>query len=88
MEQLKPFINFLKKNGFWLGSGLMAILLVVAWYLASQAVDAEKEKDIQTLTSKISELESVMKVSAEGVPAEVKTHPNDVSKQGMEQRLA
>lgn len=87
MEQLKPFINFLKKNKFWLGSGLMAILLVVAWFLAADAVDAEKEKDIQTLTSKISELEGVMKVSAEGVPAEVKAHPNDVSKQGMEQRL-
>jgi hypothetical protein len=88
MQQLKPVINFLKKNLFWLSSILMAIFLVVAWYLASQAVDAEKEKDIQTLTSKISELEGVMKVSAEGIPAEVKAHPNDVSKQGMEQRLA
>lgn len=88
MEQLKPFLNFLKKNAFWLSSGLMAILLVVAWFLAAQAVDAEKQTDIQTLTSKISELESVMKVSAEGLPAEVKAHPNDGTKQGMEQRLA
>lgn len=87
MQQLKPVINFLKKHMFWLSSGLMAIFLIVAWYLAAQAVDAEKEKDIQALTSKISELESVMKVSAEGVPAEVRAHPNDVSKQGMEQRL-
>jgi len=88
MQQLKPIINFLKKYIFWISSALMAISLTVSWFLASQAVDAEKEIDIQKLNSKISELESVMKVSAEGIPPEVKVHPNELSKQGMDQRLA
>lgn len=88
MEQLKPFLNFLNKNKFWLCSGLLAVASVVTWFLAAGAVDAAKDQDIQTLNGKISELEGVLKVSAEGLPGEVKAHPNDSSKQGMEQRLA
>jgi hypothetical protein len=88
MEKMKPFLNFLKKNWFWLSSGVMAILLVVAWFLASGALQQAQEQDTQALTGKITELENVLKTSAEGLDPSVKAHPNDLSKEGMDQRLA
>lgn len=87
MEKMKPFLNFLKRNWFWLSSGLMAVLLIVAWFLAANSLQQAQEQDTQALNGKISELESVLKTSAEGLDPEVKAHPNDLSKEGMDQRL-
>ncbi|MFN9751833.1 MAG: hypothetical protein ACK57U_10650 [Planctomycetota bacterium] len=87
MEKMKPFLNFLKKNWFWLSSGLMAILLCGAWFLAASALQQAQETDTQALNGKITELENVLKTSADGLDPSVKAHPNDLSKEGMDQRL-
>lgn len=87
MEKIKPFLNFLKKNWFWLTSGLMASMLVTSWFLAANALQQAQNRDTQTLNGKIAELEKVLKTSAEGLSPETKAHPNDLSKEGMDNRL-
>lgn len=86
MDKIRPFLNFLVKHKFWLSCGLMALVLVGAWFLASNALWKTQDQNTRTLDAKIAELERVLTTKAEGLDT-VNAHPNEGSQKGMESKI-
>jgi len=81
VDKLTPFIDWVKKNKFWLGSFLLVITMVGIWFSSVGKVETDKKNNATEIKSKISAVSGVMGVSAEeGAPA----HPNTDTKQGMQ----
>lgn len=91
MDQLAPVIQWIKRNGFWIGSTLVAILLVVGWFLASGQIDEQTSKQVRTLKSSFSDMSGVRRVSAvteeDGVEESVVAHPNSFTEEKMTEEL-
>jgi len=91
MDQLAPVFQWLKRNGFWIVSTLVALLLVGGWYLASTQIEAQRADAVRKLKSSFSEMASVRKVSAvsseDGAETNIVAHPNSVTEEKMTQEL-
>ncbi len=85
MDKVKTYIAWAKKNGFWLGSGLLAISMLACWFIVSSHIDGNAEKYKSEVTRNISTADAILKVSAE---EEVKAHPNAETEKGMNEQLA
>ena len=91
MDSLAPVINWIKRNGFWLMSGLVSIAVVVGWYLASVQMQESKAKSIREYQSSFSSVKNIKNVSAvtveDGVEEPVVAHPNADTAEKMTERL-
>ncbi len=51
MDQLQQVLEFLRRHGFWVLSGVTLLVLVVVWFLAAEELQAQYEKDKQARDS-------------------------------------
>ncbi len=51
MDQLQQVLEFLRRHGFWVLSGVTLLVLVVVWFLAAGELQAQYEKDKQARDS-------------------------------------
>lgn len=91
MDSLAPAIRWLKRNKFWLGSGLLTILMLVGWHLASTEMQAAKKKQISAYTSTFSKIKSIKSVAAvtvdDGAEENIVAHPNSETEDKMQEQL-
>ena len=86
MSKLGPAIAWLKRNKFWLGSAVLSLLAIGAWYSAATGLDSQRAKSEQEIKSRVSSLTAVRSVSAEeGI--ETPVHPNQATEAGMKQEI-
>ena len=91
MDQLAPVFHWLKRNGFWLISALVAMLLIGGWFLASGQIGEQTSSQVRTLNKSFSDMSSVRSVSAvteeDGVEESVVAHPNSLTQEKMTEEL-
>ncbi len=91
MDQLAPVIQWLKRNGFWIISALVALLLIGGWFLASGQIQEQTTAQVRKLKSSFSDMSSVRSVSAvteeDGVEESVVAHPNALTEEKMTEEL-
>ena len=91
MDSLAPVINWIKRNGFWLLSGLMSVAVLAGWYLASVQMQEAKTKSIREYQSSFSSVKNIKRVSAvtaeDGFTESVTAHPNADTAEKMTERL-
>jgi len=80
MEKLAPAIQWLKKNKFWVGSGVLALAMLVTWILVTLNIDKQTEKFTSDVKTHITKGEAILRVSAE---EGVRAHPNEHTTTGM-----
>lgn len=85
-------ITGIKKNGFWIASSLIAIVMLAGWYLGSSRIEEEKTSKIRDLTKAFSSVSRIRTVSAvspeDGAEETVVAHPNEVTEEKMKERLS
>ena len=91
MDQLAPVLQWLKRNGFWIVSALVALLLIGGWFLASGQIEEQTTAQVRKLKSSFSDMNSVRSVSAvteeDGVEESVVAHPNSLTEEKMTEEL-
>ena len=91
MDQLAPVIQWIKRNGFWIISALVALLLIGGWYIASAQIQEQTTAEVRKLKSSFSDMTSVRGVSAvteeDGVEESVVAHPNSLTEEKMTEEL-
>ena len=91
MDSLAPVINWIKRNGFWLSSGFVAVAVLVGWYLASTQMQEAKTKSIRDYKSTFSSVRNIRNVAAvtaeDGVEEAIVAHPNADTAEKMTERL-
>ena len=91
MDQLAPAINWLKRNGFWVVASILALVLIVGWYLASTEIDDQRAAHVKKLEKSFKDMSGVRRVSAvtedDGVEDSVVAHPNSVTQEKMTEEL-
>ena len=91
MDQLAPVLQWIKRNGFWIISALVALLLIGGWVLASGQIQEQTTARVRTLKSSFSDMSSVRRVSAvteeDGVEENVVAHPNAITEEKMTEEL-
>ena len=50
MDQLKEFLRQCIKYRFWISLGVAALFAIIAYFLGSRPVQAEAEKETNTIT--------------------------------------
>ena len=60
MDQLAPVFHWLKRNGFWLISALVAMLLIGGWFLASGQIGEQTSSQVRTLNKSFSDMSSAV----------------------------
>ena len=85
MDKLLPAIEWIKKNRFWLGCGLLAIAMIATWFVITNQIQKETDANTAKVKSQIQSANNIMKVSAE---EDVVAHPNSSTEIGMKQELA
>ena len=92
MDQLAPVLQWLKRNSFWLVSGVLSILSLVGWYLASNQIAEQTQGQVRKIQSSFSDMTSVRSVSAvtseDGAEQPVVAHPNALTEEKMTQELS
>lgn len=76
MDQLKPAIEFFKKNGFWIAVALILLGSLGVWYTVTSDLVAESDARASKIKGDITKVSSVR--------GELATHPNPTSHQRME----
>lgn len=89
MDKIRPALQWLVRNRFWVTCGVVAIATLVTWYLASAAIEQQREKAASQLKGKKSSIENVLNSNVPtGVGEEtLKVHPNDGTAKGMQERI-
>ena len=91
MDQLAPVFQWLKRNGFWLISALVALLLIGGWYFASGQIEEQTTSQVRALKRSFSDMSNVRSVSAvteeDGVDESVVAHPNALTEEMMTEEL-
>jgi len=89
MDKLRPLINWLVRNRFWVTCVLVTIASIATWFMAWSTVEKKREDRARVLNSKKSSIEGVLATAVKtGVGEnELPLHPNDSTKRGMQQRI-
>ncbi len=77
MDQLKPIIAGIKKNAFWIVSGLTVLLSIVGYWMSRSAMD-------KVFTDQSGKIDAQY-ASLQTIKGEVPTHPNSKSHEKMQQ---
>ncbi len=84
MDKILPLIGWIKKNRFWLGSGLLSVAMVATWFLITMSIGKQTAESQSKITQSINSGEAILKVTAEeGVSA----HANVSTQVGMKSEL-
>ena len=84
MDKLAPAIQWIKKNGFWLASGFLTLLMIGIWFMTTGTIDDQTSKGESAIKSSVSSADAIMKKSAE---EGVKAHPNQSTEDGMKREM-
>ncbi len=85
MDQLKPAIEWCKRNIFWIGCFLLAATMIGSWVFSSmQLASAQKARQLE-IEKQVKALKKVVATTAE--PEGEKAHPNKSTKEGMDAEL-
>ena len=84
MDKILPLIGWIKKNRFWLGSGLLSVAMIATWFLITMSIGKQTAESQSKIKQSINSGEAILKVSAEeGVLA----HANSSTQVGMKSEL-
>ena len=86
MDQLKPAIEWCKKNIFWIGCFLLAVTMIGSWVFSSMQLASQQKENQRNIESKISALNTVSGTTAE-TEMDGKAHPNESTKAGMDAEI-
>jgi hypothetical protein len=86
MDQLKPAIEWCKKNIFWIACFLLSATLAGIFFFSSTQLAAAQKKRTKAITDQIRALESITKYDAEP-DDDGKTHPNKSTEEGMDAEM-
>lgn len=67
MDKLRPFLAWLKKHHFWVFSGVVTILAIAGWFLATANLDQQYEARASEIKSRLSSARQI---------ASTPNHPN------------
>ena len=88
MDKIKPFLEGLYRQRFWITCGLVAIASVVTWYMAWSAINKEREDRVTKLNSKKSSIENVISYGVDvGDGETVSVHPNKATQEAMDGQI-
>ena len=89
MEKIKPALQWLVRNRFWVTCVLVAAATLGTWFLASTTIDKERDSRAKKLKQKKTAIESVLSSNVStGVGDEtLKVHPNEGTAKGMDARI-
>ncbi len=87
MDQIAPVINWIKKNVFWLGCGLMSILMIAIWFVIGMGIDKKTASNETKIKSSMSTTKSIQQVTPNGAD-DVKAHPNEKSEKGVKEEMS
>ena len=85
MDQLKPAIDWCKKNIFWIGCFLLSAAMIGTWVMASSSLAEQQTKRESDINKRLGDLNRVSGVRAEAELPEI-AHPNVSTQQGMDCR--
>ena len=85
MDKILPLIAWIKKNRFWLGSGLLSVAMIGTWFWITMAIGKQTADSESKISQSITSGEAILRVSAEeGVGA----HANTSTQDGMKSELS
>ena len=82
MDQLKPAIDWCKKNIFWIGCFLLSAAMIGTWVMASSSLEEQQSKRESAINKRLGDLNRVSGVRAEAELPEI-AHPNASTQEGM-----
>jgi hypothetical protein len=80
MDQLKELLAKLGKHGFWIGCGLVTVIALGVWWMATGNLVAAYEEEATKLDSATSAISSIR--------SQMPTHPNDASHEVMDKLVS
>ena len=86
MDQLKPAIEWCKKNIFWIGCFLLSAAMVGTWMMASSSLAEQQSKRETEISRRLTALQTVSITKAEPELPEV-AHPNASTQAGMDAEI-
>lgn len=89
MEKIKPVIEWIVRNRFWLICGIVSLASITTWFVAWRGLDRQREENAKKIKTKKESIDLVLNVQAEtGIETEkVKAHPNAVTEAEMNKRI-
>ena len=75
MDQIKPILNVLNAQKFWITCGILALLPVGVWFMAKTALDKERDTRISKIKQAYSTAKSI---------GDIIDHPNPATHAGMD----
>jgi hypothetical protein len=85
MDQLKPAIEWCKRNIFWIGCFLLAVTMIGSWVFSSmQLASAQKKREVE-IEKQVKALKKVVATTAEAEGE--KAHPNKTTAEGMDAEI-
>ena len=88
MDKLAPAIGWIKKNYFWLSSGLLLVSMVGIWFYQTNLLGTEQEKNVRDIDSKFKTALDIKSKKPDDLNnTEVILHPNRTTKEGMTAEL-
>ena len=90
MDKIKPGLEWLFKNRFWVTCTLVSVISLVTWYLAWSAIEKERDSRASKLNQKKSSIANVLSSDVATGDGEetIKVHPNAGTTKGMEDRIS
>ena len=85
MDQLKPAIDWCKRNIFWIGCFLLSAATIGAWFVSSGELAAEQKKRESGINKHLNDLRQVSSTTAEADSE--RAHPNASTQQGMDAEI-
>jgi hypothetical protein len=76
MDQLKPVIEFFKKQYFWVLIGVVTLMSIVSWWMTTSSLSSQLKQNTASLDTKYS--------SVKEVASKASTHPNNASHEKMD----
>ena len=88
MDKLAPAIAWTKENGFWLANGLLLLLMIGLWYVVTNGLNEEKDKNLSNIKKETTIAQGIMRKKPEDLAnAEILLHPNRSTEEGMKAEL-
>ena len=82
MDQLKPAMQWCKKNIFWIGCFLLAATMIGSWVFSSMQLAETQRKSESEIKKQLKAIEQVGRTKADGAEA-INAHPNASTQEGM-----
>lgn len=86
MDQLKPVIDWCKKNVFWIVCFLLSASLAGTFFFSSSQLAAAQKERAKVISDRIRDLDTITAYNAEP-DADVKAHPNSATQEGMDAEI-